>query len=98
MGQHITSVSEFAVIDPGVSDLGTLLQGLRPEIEAVVLNAERSAAAQIADRLAGRHGLRAIHIIAHGAPGEIGFTAGRLSLETLATQASDLARIGAALD
>ena len=43
---------------------------------------------QMADALAGRGGLRAIHIIAHGAPGEIGFTAGlgvdlsRIGLDT----------------
>jgi hypothetical protein len=94
MGQHITAISEFAFVDPGVADLGALLQGLRPEIEAVVLGAERSALAQIADRLAGLRGLRAIHIIAHGAPGEIGFTAGRLSLATIPGCARDLARIG----
>src|SRR5438552_1858770 len=98
MGQHIKLVSEFAFIDPGVSDLGTLLQGLRSEITAVVLGAERSAVAQIADHLAGCRGLSAIHIIAHGAPGEIGFTAGRLSLATISGCADDLARIGDALD
>jgi hypothetical protein len=98
MRQHFTGISEFAFIDPGVSDLGTLLQGLRPEITAVVLGAERGAVAQIADHLAGCRGLSAIHIIAHGAPGEIGFTAGRLSLATISGCADDLARIGDALD
>ena len=98
MRQHITAVSEVAFIDPGVSDLDTLLRGLRPEIEAVVLGSERGAAAQIADSLAGRRGLRAIHIIAHGASGEIAFTAGQLSLATISASADDLARIGEALD
>jgi Hint domain-containing protein/uncharacterized protein DUF4347 len=98
MRQHITAVSEVAFIDPGVSDLDTLLRGLRPEIEAVLLGSERGAAAQMAGHLAGRRGLRAIHIIAHGAAGEIAFAAGRLSLATISAGADDLARIGDALD
>src|SRR5207248_5849410 len=42
-------------------------------------------------------GLRAVHIIAHGAPGEIGFSAGPLSVETILAHEADLARIGEAL-
>src|SRR5438067_10777695 len=98
MGQHMKLGSEFDSVDPGVSDVGTLLQGLRPEITAAVLDAGRGAVAQIADHLAGCRRLSAIHIIAHGAPGEIGFTAGRLSLATISGCADDLARIGDALD
>src|SRR4051794_21720191 len=52
----------------------------------------------MADALADLEGVRAVHIIAHGAPGEIAFSAGALGLDTLAAHAADLARIGDALD
>jgi len=47
--------------------------------------------------LAGRWNLAAVHVIAHGAPGRVGFAAGEWSHETLARDAGDLAAIGRAL-
>jgi collagen type VII alpha len=92
------AVKEIAFIDPAISDCDTLIAGLRPEIAAIRLDASTPAPAQIARALAGRHGLRAIHIIAHGAPGEVSFAAGTLSRDTIADHANDIARIGEALD
>src|SRR5439155_2185466 len=60
-------------------------------------DAARPAAQQMAEALAGRRDLAAVHIIAHGAPGRVGFAAGEWSLETLARDAGDLAAIGRAL-
>ncbi|MBV8493940.1 MAG: DUF4347 domain-containing protein, partial [Alphaproteobacteria bacterium] len=88
---------EVAFIDPGVADLGVLLSALRAEVRPVVLNAAGDPVRQMAHALAGAGGLRAVHIIAHGAPGEIAFSAGALSLDTLALHQGDLARIGGAL-
>src|ERR1700674_2239448 len=68
-GGPMTQASEIVFIDPTVSDLNTLLMGLRPEVEAIVLDTKRPAARQIAAALAGRQGLAAVHVIAHGAPG-----------------------------
>ena len=51
----------------------------------------------MAAALADERGLAAIHIIAHGAPGRVNFTAGEWSAETLAEEAEDLAAIGQAL-
>ena len=42
-------------------------------------------------------GLDAVHVIAHGAPGRVNFSAGDWSLATLASDAEDLAAIGRAL-
>jgi len=89
--------SEVLFLDPLVDDAETLLHGLRPGVEAVVLDAERPAARQIAQALADRRDLGAIHIIAHGAPGQIGFAAGAWSAETLDEESYDLAAIGQAL-
>ena len=56
-----------------------------------------SAAAQIARTVGGRAGIRTVHVVAHGQPGEVSFTAGALTLETLPRHAGDLAAIGQTL-
>ena len=83
---------EFAFVDPGVSDLDVLLAGLRPDVEAIVLGAGESAPRQMAGVLEGRSGLRAVHVISHGQSGEVSFTAGALTAESLARHADDLPR------
>jgi hypothetical protein len=88
---------EIVFVDPGVSDIGTLLGHLRPELEAILLDRVRPAARQMATALSGRHGLDAVHVIAHGAPGRVNFAAGEWSAETLAEETADLAAIGQAL-
>ena len=62
-----------------------------------MLNAAEPAPRQIAAALSGRAGLDAIHIIAHGAPGELRFAAGVLSANSVNEHAADLAALGAAL-
>lgn len=89
--------SEILFVDPAVSDIATILAGLRPEVEAIVLDSSRPAARQIAEALGGRRGLDAVHVIAHGAPGGVRFAAGEWSAETVAGDADDLASIGRAL-
>jgi hypothetical protein len=93
-----TAAKEIAFVDPSVSDLGTLLGSLREEVRAVVLNPVGDPIRQMADALAGISGLRAVHIVAHGAPGEIGFSAGALAIDGVFEHQKDLAEIGAALD
>lgn len=89
---------ELAFVDPGVPDIATILKHLRPEVEAIVLDAGRPAARQMAAASSGRAALRAIHVIAHGAPGHIAFAAGGWSSGTLAEDAGNLAAIGRSLD
>jgi hypothetical protein len=89
---------EIVFVDPGVADIETLLGHLRPAVEAILLDPVRPAARQMATALSGRHGLDAVHVIAHGAPGRVNFAAGGWSAETLAGEAEDLAAIGRVLD
>src|SRR5439155_17310168 len=96
-GLTMTLESEVLFIDLAVSDVRTILAELRPGVEPVLLDAARPAAAQMAAALADRRDLAAVHIIAHGAPGRVGFAAGEWSLETLERDAGDLAAIGRAL-
>lgn len=93
----MTHPREIVFIDSTVSHLDTLLAAIQPGIETVVLSGERHATAEMADLLLGRSGLEAIHVIAHGQPGEVSFGSGAVSLETLDDEAADLGAIGSAL-
>ena len=93
----MTTSREIVFVDQNVSDLHSLLAGLRPDVEPIVLTASERATAQIATALKGRDDLHAIHIVAHGSAGEVRFGAGTLSRETLDDHAADLAEIGRAL-
>ena len=88
---------EIAFVDISVGDIATILDSLRAGVEAVLLDRSRPAAGQIAAALAGRRGLAAVHIIAHGAPGRVSFAAGDWSPETFNDKSADFAAIGAAL-
>src|SRR5689334_3667689 len=90
-------VTEVAFIDPNVDDIDVLLAGLRPEVEAVLLNAVEPAARQMARIVARYRDLEAIHVIAHGAPGEIRFAAAVLSADCIDEQGTDLASVGQAV-
>jgi hypothetical protein len=79
----VAHCKEIAFIDRSVSDLDTLLAGLRPEVAPVLIHASEPAPAQIARGLRGQSGLSAIHVIAHGSPGRVTFAAGPLSLATV---------------
>jgi hypothetical protein len=92
-----TLKKEVAFIDANVADLDQLIAGLRSEVQHFVLNAEQSATEQIARALAGKSGLSAIHIIAHGRSGEIQFAAGALSQDNLEDYTDDLLVLGQAL-
>lgn len=88
---------EIAFIDPAVSDVHVLVAGMRPGVEPILLNATEPTSRQMARALAGRDGLEAIHVIAHGAPGRVNFAAGEWAPETLADDSADFAEIGQAL-
>ena len=90
-------VSEMLFVDTSVGDLATILDNLRPEVEAVVLDRAAPPARQIAVALHGVRGLDAVHVIAHGAPGRVNFAAGHWSVETVENEPDDFAAIGRAI-
>ena len=93
----MTSPTEILFVDPELDDLTTVLRGLRPGVEAVVLETGSPPARQMAEALAGREGLAAVHVMAHGAPGHVIFSGGVWSAGSLEWDAGDLAAIGGAL-
>jgi len=88
---------EIAFVDRNVDDLPTFLAGLRPELDPIILSDDQPALCQIARLVRCWDGLEAIHVIAHGRVGEVSFSAGALSQESLAGHAADLRAIGNAL-
>ncbi|HYE00847.1 MAG TPA: DUF4347 domain-containing protein, partial [Alphaproteobacteria bacterium] len=84
-------------VDSRVADQSTLLAGLPSGAEVVQIDAGSDGLAQIASAVQGRTGLDAIHIVGHGASGEILLGDTRLDSVGLTTRAAELAGIGAAL-
>jgi len=91
------TASRILFIDTAVSDIGVLLGNLQPDAEAVLLDGTRPAPEQMETVMRDRRGLREVHIMAHGEPGEVWFAAGRLSADTLEGHAAALASLGRAL-
>ncbi|MFO1056574.1 MAG: DUF4347 domain-containing protein [Dongiaceae bacterium] len=94
---HRNHVAEVLFLDPAVPDRATLLRGLRPGIEVVALRPDRAAARQMAEALAGRAGLAAIHVVAHGEAGHVDLCGGAWSAGSVARQAGELGALGRAL-
>ena len=94
----MTHMREIAFIDSGIPDLDAFLAGLRSDVDGIVLDAASPALTQIAGALKGCAGLDAVHIVAHGQPGEVRFAAGALTLQSLRAYAPQLREIGLALD
>src|SRR5438552_4107693 len=88
---------EVLFIDPGVGDIDTLVNHLRTEVEPSLVDRVRPAARQMAEVLAEERELAAIHILAHGTSGQVWFTPGGWSVETLQVDIEHLAAIGRAL-
>ena len=93
----MTRKSEVLFVDPRVDDLEHVLGATRPEVEAVLLDGKRPPACQIADALADRRGLAAVHIMAHGSPGRVSFAAGDWTAVTVTDDSGELSAIGRAL-
>jgi hypothetical protein len=88
--------SEVTFIESNVGDLQTLLQGLDGK-EVHILDAGVDGLQQIADILAGRGGIDAVHIITHGDSGAVDFGALTLDGGNLAAHTAALQAIGASL-
>ncbi len=85
-------------IDPRAGDIETLLSAASAEGEVVVLDATRDGVVQIAEILADRQDIDAIHIISHGEEGALYLGSTRLDLASATGQhADELATIGQAL-
>ncbi|MHC1481395.1 DUF4347 domain-containing protein, partial [Frateuria aurantia] len=89
--------NQVVFIDPSVADYQSLIADLPTGTTYVILDANSDGFAQIANYLQTHSGVEAIHLISHGADGQI--IAGNAVLDeaSLSTYSADLAAIGAAM-
>ena len=96
--QSTSGTTEIVFVDTSVNDYETLLAGIDPGAEVVLLDANGDGLEQIADILDGRTGISAIHIISHGDAGELNLGTATLTQESMQGEyADELALIGGAL-
>ncbi|MBD1903605.1 DUF4347 domain-containing protein, partial [Trichocoleus sp. DQ-A3] len=73
----------IAFIDSRLEDYQSLVAGVAPGIEVVVLDSRQDGVEQISRALAERQRVSSVHIVSHGASGAIYIGDRELSLETL---------------
>jgi len=76
--------NEVAFIDPNIQNYQSLIDGIRPEVEIIIIDGNQDGFAQMAEILSGMKNLDAIHIFSHGSSGQIRM--GTVTLETDALQ------------
>ena len=90
--------TEIAFVDPTVPDYQSLIAGMGSNVQIVMLDGGQDGMEQIAASLAGRTDIDAIHIISHGAEGQLSLGTGTLTQAAMTGQyADELAAIKQAL-
>ena len=89
---------EIVFIDTSVEGYQTLMEGIDPNAEVILLDSTRDGIEQIAEILRNRSDIDAIHIISHGDQGELRLGTGVLNLASMQGDYTDkLAIINQAL-
>ncbi|MEZ4246451.1 MAG: DUF4347 domain-containing protein, partial [Nitrospira sp.] len=92
------STTVVVFVDPTVPNYQELLSGLDSNIEVIMLDSGQDGVEQIAAALSGRTGIDAIHLISHGAEGQLNLGTGTLTQESMTGEyADELATIQQAL-
>ncbi|PQV49133.1 DUF4347 domain-containing protein [Paraburkholderia sp. BL21I4N1] len=86
---------QVVFIDPSVANYQALIAGLPAGTQYVVLNANTDGFEQIAQYLQTHKGVESIHLISHGADGEIQAGSSWLNAGDLSAYSAELAQIGA---
>ncbi|WP_194910381.1 DUF4347 domain-containing protein [Azospirillum sp. INR13] len=88
---------EVVFIESNVADYQSLISGVKAGIEVVLLDASKDGLSQMAEWAQTHSAYDAIHVVSHGAEGEVNL--GSLTLDTTAAtaRAADLATLGRAL-
>ncbi|MFN0318553.1 MAG: DUF4347 domain-containing protein, partial [Burkholderiales bacterium] len=89
---------EIVFVSSSVLEYQQLLDGISPNVEVIILDPARDGIEQMAEALAGRTGIDAIHLIGHGTEAEIELGSSSLTQSSIGTQyAEQLQRIGTSL-
>ena len=88
---------EIVFVDTSVENYQSLLTNLNPNTEVVLINPQQDGLKVIADTMANRHDIDAIHIISHGEEGKIQLGSDSVDNNYLQSHADLLATIGAGM-
>ena len=95
--RSVSSREEIVFILGNLPDIQQLVAGVNPGTEVYILDPQQNGLAQIADILAGRNGIDAIHLLSHGGAGELQLGTATLNSGTVNDYAGVLGQISAAL-
>src|SRR4028119_281398 len=90
-------VSTLVFIDSNVEDYQSLMSGISPNAEVIILDETRNGIEQITERLATKQNIEAIHIISHGCPGAVQLGANTLNSSNIESFSPQLQQWGKAL-
>ncbi|NER24473.1 MAG: DUF4347 domain-containing protein [Symploca sp. SIO1C2] len=85
-----SAAKEIVFIDPTVEDYQSLMAGVTPGAEVILLDATRDGVTQISEVLAQHQDISGVHIVSHGGPGSLQLGAAELSLDNLDNYAHTL--------
>ncbi|MBF2003231.1 MAG: DUF4347 domain-containing protein [Synechococcales cyanobacterium M58_A2018_015] len=83
-------LTTLVVIDPAVIDYQSLVHGVAPDAEVVVLDLHQDGIGQITQVLANRTGIASLHIVSHGQPGILHLGSTQLQWQTLSHYAHQI--------
>ncbi|MEQ9923842.1 Ig-like domain-containing protein [Pectobacterium brasiliense] len=94
-----SSRKEVAFVDTSVKDYETLVAGIKPGVEVVLIDGSRDGLQQMTDWAATHTGYDAIHIFSHGSEGKVNLGTQVLTESSLKSSdvQAQLAALGAAL-
>jgi hypothetical protein len=81
--------SNLVFIDSNVEDYQSLISGVSPNAEVIILDETLDGIEQITERLAIEQNIEAIHIISHGSPGAVQLGANTLNSSNIESFAPD---------
>ena len=65
------SCNSLVFIDPTVDNYYSLIAGVKPETEVILLDPSADGVSQITTVLAERTGIKSVHIVSHGSLGAV---------------------------
>ncbi|MEM9536768.1 MAG: Ig-like domain-containing protein, partial [Cyanobacteria bacterium P01_E01_bin.45] len=82
-----TTASELLFVDSSVENYQSLLAGLKPGVQAIVLDPQRDGVVQITEVLQEHLNIETVHVLSHGSPGCLYLGNTHLDLDNLRTYA-----------
>ena len=83
------NASQLIFIESNVEDYQSLINGVSPNAEVIILNETLDGIEQITERLAIEQNIEAIHIISHGSPGAVHLRTNTLNSSNIKASALD---------